>query len=65
MERALDSDPAYQRLERKHKDLSARLEELQEQRFLTDEEKLEEVRIKKMKLALKDQMEALARRAGH
>ena len=57
MERMLDPDSGLRRLERKHADLSAQLERLQEQRFLTEAEKLEEVKIKKLKLAIKDQME--------
>jgi len=64
MGQAVEADPNYRRLESKHRELSERLEELQHKRFLTADEELEETRIKKMKLVLKDQMEALARSVG-
>ena len=52
-------DPGFRRLQDKHGDYDRRLSELRAQRYLSDEEKLEEVRLKKMKLALKDQMEMM------
>ena len=58
-ERVNRQDPGFRRLEDKHREYDRRLQELRSQRYLSDEEKLEEVRLKKMKLALKDQMEAL------
>jgi uncharacterized protein YdcH (DUF465 family) len=58
-ERASHVDPKYSRLLKKHGEYDRRLKELQSQRYLSDEEKLEEVWLKKMKLALKDQMEAM------
>lgn len=64
MGQSLDLDINYRRLESKHRELSDRLERLQETRFLTEEEQLEVIKIKKMKLALKDQMEAIARSGG-
>jgi hypothetical protein len=48
-----------QRLVQEHSQYSQRLESLTEKRFLTDDEKLEEVRLKKLKLRLKDQMQSL------
>jgi uncharacterized protein YdcH (DUF465 family) len=49
----------FQRLAQEHMQYSQRLESLTEKRYLTDDEKLEEVRLKKLKLRLKDQMQSL------
>jgi uncharacterized protein YdcH (DUF465 family) len=49
----------FQRLVQEHMQYSQRLESLTEKRYLTDDEKLEEVRLKKLKLRLKDQMQSL------
>ena len=49
----------FQRLVQEHSQYSQRLESLTEKRYLTDDEKLEEVRLKKLKLRLKDQMQSL------
>jgi uncharacterized protein YdcH (DUF465 family) len=57
-------DPDYQRLARKHQEYDARLNELRSHKYLSDEEQMEEVRLKKLKLALKDQMEAIVRRTA-
>jgi uncharacterized protein YdcH (DUF465 family) len=54
-------DESYRRLLEKHQEYDRRLEELRGRRFLTDDEKMEEVRLKKLKLAMKDQMEAMVR----
>jgi hypothetical protein len=49
----------FQRLVQEHSRYSQRLESLTQKRYLTDDEKLEEVRLKKLKLRLKDQMQSL------
>ena len=49
----------YQRLLDAHARYAAELEHLTHKPFLTDEEKVEEVRLKKLKLRLKDQMAVL------
>jgi hypothetical protein len=46
----------FRRLVQEHSQFSQRLESLTHKRFLTEDEKLEEVRLKKLKLRLKDQM---------
>jgi len=51
----------YERLSEKHRKCDARLAELRARLFLTEEEKVEEVVLKKQKLMIKDRMEALAR----
>lgn len=51
----------YRRLKAKHHDYDHRLQELSAKRLLSDEEKLEEVRMKKEKLFLKDRLSAIER----
>lgn len=63
-ERLAEGDPNFRRLLSKHQEYEKRLEELQSQKYLTDAEKIEEVNIKKRKLALKDEMEEMVRQAG-
>jgi hypothetical protein len=57
----LPSQEVLQKLAMEHSQYSQRLEQLTEKRFLTDDEKIEEVRLKKLKLRLKDQMENIER----
>ena len=59
----LRSNEHYQELAARHHQLDDRLHELTEKHYLSDTEQIEEITIKKRKLALKDQMEAMAR--GH
>jgi uncharacterized protein YdcH (DUF465 family) len=51
----------FQRLTQEHSQYSQRLESLTQKRYLTEDEKMEEVRLKKLKLRLKDQMLELER----
>lgn len=46
----------FRRLVQEHSQFSQRLESLTQKRYLTEDEKVEEVRLKKLKLRLKDQM---------
>ena len=57
----LTSDPQYRELAERHHRLDDRLHELTDRHYLTDSEQVEEVTLKKRKLALKDQMEQMAR----
>ncbi len=63
-ERLAAEDPSFRRLVNKHQEYERRLEELRSSKFLTEEEKIEEVKIKKLKLSLKDQMEEIIRRSS-
>jgi uncharacterized protein YdcH (DUF465 family) len=56
----LQSNEVYRQLSERHHELDDRLHQLTEQHFLTTAEQLEEVTLKKRKLALKDQMERMA-----
>ncbi len=58
-EGTLSGPDEFQRLAQEHSQYSQRLESLSEKRYLTEDEKLEEVRLKKLKLRLKDQMYTL------
>ncbi len=58
----LDHDVQYQDLHRQHQEHERLLHEFAEKGHLTAEEDFEEKRLKKEKLALKDQMEAILRR---
>jgi uncharacterized protein YdcH (DUF465 family) len=59
----LTSPEDFQRLVQEHSQYSQRLESLTQKRYLTEDEKLEEVRLKKLKLRLKDQMLELERQS--
>ena len=51
----------YRQLAERHHELDDRLHELTERHYLSDSEQVEEATLKKRKLALKDQMEEIAR----
>ena len=55
------SHEEFRRLAQEHLQYSQRLDVLTQKRFLNEDEKLEEVRLKKLKLRLKDQMELIER----
>ncbi|HEY1940453.1 MAG TPA: YdcH family protein [Candidatus Angelobacter sp.] len=58
-EQLLASHEEFRRLAHEHNQHCQRLHDLIEKRYLTEDEKLEEVRIKKVKLRLKDQMQVI------
>jgi uncharacterized protein YdcH (DUF465 family) len=61
----LASHEEFRKLAQEHTTYEQRLDSLTQKRFLTDDEKLEEVRLKKLKLRLKDQMEGIERQYRH
>ena len=55
----LASNENFRKLLEEHSQYSQRLEALITKKYLSEDEKLEEVRLKKLKLRLKDQMQSL------
>jgi uncharacterized protein YdcH (DUF465 family) len=57
----LHNNDQYRQLAEQHHQLDSRLHELTDKQYLSPTERIEEVNLKKRKLALKDRMEAIAR----
>jgi uncharacterized protein YdcH (DUF465 family) len=58
----LDSDADYQRLHEQHEQYEAELQRILKSPYLSSEDLLEEIKLKKMKLHCKDEMERIALR---
>ena len=58
----LNSDAEYQRLAEEHSKYEAELLNISRSTFLSSEDLLEEIRLKKLKLHVKDEMEIIAAR---
>lgn len=56
--------PSVEELQASHQKYEQRLEELKQKAWLTPDEELEEKRLKKLKLQLKDRMASLGRAAS-
>ena len=61
-QRLLQTDDEFRQLATQHHDLDEKLHNLAARHYLSEPEQLEEVRLKKRKLQLKDQMESILRR---
>ena len=53
----MQTDESFRRLVNEHSDLAHKLEDLASRPHLTEQEQIEEVRLKKLKLNAKDQIE--------
>ena len=62
-EQLMASNAEFRRLSEEHTLYASQLAQLAARNFLTEDEKLEEVRLKKLKLRAKDKMELLVRQA--
>jgi uncharacterized protein len=62
-EQLMANNHEYQRLQEEHALYAAQLDQLKIKSYLNEQEKVEEVRLKKLKLRVKDQMEILVRQA--
>ena len=58
----VDTDAEYQRLCEQHQKYDAELQKLSRSPYLNSEDLIEEIRLKKLKLHVKDEMEMLAAR---
>lgn len=57
-----ETDATYQHLAEQHKKYEAELHKIATSQFLSSEDLLEEIKLKKLKLHVKDEMEQLAAR---
>ena len=57
----LHNDQTYRELAERHHQLDHQLHQFTDRPYLTNTEQVEEVTLKKLKLAVKDQMERIAR----
>lgn len=60
-----DLDPEYQRLAQEHSQYEAELQSLTRNAFLSSEDLQQQIKLKKLKLRVKDQMEQILWRRAH
>ncbi len=58
----METNAEFRRLAEQHSEFSRKLEDLASRPYLSPEDQVEEVRLKKLKLRLKDQMEGILSR---
>jgi uncharacterized protein YdcH (DUF465 family) len=58
----IEADAEYQRLAQQHQQYDAELQRISKSPYLNSEDLLEEIKLKKMKLHCKDEMERIAAR---
>ena len=58
----LSANPEFRRLVEEHKQYEGKLEELHNRHHMTEQDHLEEIRLKKKKLHLKDQMNSMVQK---
>ncbi len=63
-EHLMASDTEFQRLAQEHSRYEAQLEQLSKAPYLSSEDILQQIELKKLKLRVKDQMEQLVARHG-
>jgi hypothetical protein len=63
-EQLMVSNQEFKRLRDEHAGYDAQLEQLSHKKFLSERDQAEEIRLKKLKLRAKDQMEQLVTRAA-
>ena len=61
-DRLMATDEEFSRPAREHSSFEGQLAQLSNRPYLTDTEKIEEIKLKKLKLSLKDQMEKILQR---
>ena len=62
-EQLMANDPEYKRLSEEHARYAAQLDRLTSKHYLNEQEQIEEIRLKKLKLRVKDQMEKLVQQS--
>ena len=61
----MQTDEGFRRLVSEHSDYAHQLEELTSRPYLTEQQQIEEVRLKKLKLHAKDQIELVLSKNRH
>jgi uncharacterized protein YdcH (DUF465 family) len=62
-EQLMAKDPEYKRLSAEHAQYAAQLDQLNSKHYLNEQEQIEEIRLKKLKLRVKDEMERLVQQS--